>query len=277
MKNKMNPNMKFLSVIWAMLVCNFLHAQQIHVDYRQTEGTAKKFSVEVWISSVDEEPFSISALNTVFDYSQNVFDRGELTFHLAPGFNRLVEPISSILQDRQKLRTTMIPVKNAGEAIKISGKPELFGTLTFTSSSFIRYPQAITPSVKGNPTVQALVYREESINSKALTLSQMTITTDESPLFLRLMPDQINPKHTWDEITIYPNPTTHEITYNMNVSQVDENAGGSIFDVQGRLLKSFDLQGQTTGTVDFSTYSPGIYYLVFYSQTMVERHKVIKI
>ncbi|MBK6784516.1 MAG: hypothetical protein IPG79_12695 [Saprospiraceae bacterium] len=164
---------------------------------------------------------SLSALNTVFDYHQDLSEQEKLTFVLDAKFRNLVEPIFGILTEQNKLRTTMIPVKNSMAAIKVSKKPELFGTLTAITKSGFSYPKLITPSTKGNPTVQAIVYVGESINSNALTLANMSITTDENPLVLKLMSNKINVSQTWDGVDIYPNPTTNFLTIDIN-NIVDE-------------------------------------------------------
>lgn len=253
------------------------NAQQIHVDYIQKEGNADRFTIEVWVSSQHEQPVNLSALNTVFEFSDNALERGDLSFVLAPKFSRLAQPVTSILAERQKLRSTMIPVKEASQAIKLSNQPELFGVLTFVNKSGITYPKVITPSVTGNPTVQALVYVENAVNSTALTLSQMSITTDENPLVLRLMPTKLNVQPTLHEIDIYPNPTTNQLYYNI-VSEANSPIEEiSVLDAQGRVVMKIADPGQLQGNIDLTSYAPGMYYLMIKQDESISRHKVIKI
>ena len=272
----LNPKITLVAIV--SLIAIELTAQQIHVDYVQTEGQPNRFSVEVWVSTDTKgDALHLSALNTVFEYTNDVFDDGELTFKLAPKFSAMGDHIANVVKDRHKLRTTMIPVKGADYAIKLSNKPELFGTLTFQNRTSIEYPQVIVPSSKGNPTLQALVYEGESINSIAMTLSQLSITTDENPLVLRLMPTKLNVQPTLHDLDIYPNPTANQLYYNV-VSDVDNMIEEiSVTDAQGKLIMILTESLQLQGSVDLTSCAPGVYYLSIKQNQRVLRNKVIKI
>lgn len=278
MKHLSFSHLKFSIFIAFSLVSLQLMGQKIHVDYVQTEGLPNRFTVEVWVSSPTEgDQMYLSALNTVFEYSNDVFVNGELEFKLAPKFSTMSEPITNVVKDRNKLRSTMIPVKSADYAVKLSKKPELFGTLTFENRTSIEYPQVILPSSTGNPTLQALVYEGKSINSTAVTLSQSSITTDENPLVLRLMPTKLNVQPALQEIDIYPNPTTNQLYYNV-ASDIDNPIQEiSVTDAHGRIIMQLTESLQFKGSVDLTSYAPGIYYLSIKQNERVLRHRVIKI
>lgn len=272
----LNPKISLFAIV--SLITLELAAQKIHVDYVQTEGLPNRFTVEVWVSSQTEgEETYLSALNTVFEYSNNVFDDGELIFKLAPKFSIMGEPITNVVKDRYKLRCTMIPVKSVDYAVKLSNKPELFGTLTFNNRTSIEYPQIISPSTTGNPTLQALVYEGKSINSTAITLSQLSITTDENPMVLRLMPTKLNVQPALHDLDIYPNPTANQLYYNM-ASDVDNPIQEiSVTDAQGKVIMILTESLQLQGSVDLTSYAPGVYYLSIKQNERVLRNKVIKI
>ncbi|MBK7525164.1 MAG: T9SS type A sorting domain-containing protein [Saprospiraceae bacterium] len=58
---------------------------------------------------------------------------------------------------------------------------------------------------------------------------------------------------------------------------IDKNASVTVLDTEGRLVNNFLLQEQSQGVIDLSTYSSGIYYILFENGTNIERHKVVKI
>ncbi|MBK8370200.1 MAG: T9SS type A sorting domain-containing protein [Saprospiraceae bacterium] len=85
----------------------------------------------------------------------------------------------------------------------------------------------------------------------------------------------LNPE--FSKIGIFPNPTTNIVNFNLGTELIDKNASVTVLDTEGRLVNNFLLQEQSQGVIDLSTYSSGIYYILFENGTNIERHKVVKI
>lgn len=270
-------NLKISLVAIVSLVSLELFAQKIHVDYIQTEGLPNSFSIEVWVSNKSNDEMKLSALNTVFSYETDVLFEGNVSFKLSDKFLNMQQPVLGNLNNQKKIRCTMIPVAGLNDAVQIGTKPELFGKLTFISENILSYPIKVIPSIIGNPTVQAVVYVNESQNSEASTLKNMTITTDEDPLILRLMNSKSEIQHIVSEVEIYPNPSTHFVNYALKFEVLEVLASASILNSEGRLLKTFFLEGESEGVIDLSSYSSGIYYILFENGENIQRHKVIKV
>ncbi|MFZ1702981.1 MAG: T9SS type A sorting domain-containing protein [Saprospiraceae bacterium] len=269
-------NSGFLSLFLLVSIMK-IDGQSLHIDYIQTEGTPYHFKVEVWVSNQTDQPMKLSALNTVFNYIYGSFEEGAVSFDLASKYRFMVSPQYSNLTEQNKIRSTQVPVLNAQHAIQVGSKPELFGTLTFKTKTEINYPKSIIPSTKGNPTVQAIVYLGESINSNALTLSNMSITTDENPLVLKLMPAKINSVHQSAELTIYPNPTNQAFTYELLNMDIEQETILNISDVNGQSILSKDISSQTSGYVDLTNIPSGLYYIRIENDSVVYYKKLLKI
>ena len=64
-------------------------------------------------------------------------------------------------------------------------------------------------------------------------------------------------------ILVYPNPASNSLT----ISKTSEDSSeGYIYNVRGKVLMSFNLQSQTS-TVDISSLSPGLYFLLLDNQS----------
>ena len=78
--------------------------------------------------------------------------------------------------------------------------------------------------------------------------------------------------HSEGELTIFPNPV-HDI---MIIEADTEIRSLSLFDIQGRLLRTIDING-TTGEVDISQFMKGTYILEITSSEKVYTRLIVKL
>lgn len=188
-------SLRISPIILTLFFSFFVHkgtSQVLHVDYIQTAGTLTSYTIEVWVSKTSPEPMLLSALNTVFTYPNGTLTAGTVTAPLVAPFNTLQTLASSYIAAQLKVRATQTPSGSPATSISVTNTPQLFCTFTVTSTTNIAYPLNITPATGGNPTLQAIVYHNGSANSVALTLIGGTITTDENPLTLQLLPVKLH-------------------------------------------------------------------------------------
>lgn len=78
------------------------------------------------------------------------------------------------------------------------------------------------------------------------------------------------------EVTIYPNPTVGEVT--LSVLKGEEDAVSTVFlyTSAGKLLKKLELTGNTSVSIDLSSYEPGIYMVDFSQGDNKSFYKIIK-
>lgn len=253
-----------------------VQAQKIHVDYKQTVGTTNTFEVEVWVTNLSDEPCKLSALNTVFGYLEGMDDNVEISFVLAKDFVSMAEPVYSVIPQKMILRATQTPVLNSEFAIPLSKKPQLFATLKVKSNTYLRYPIRLTPSTKGNPTVQSIVYTGNTINSTALTLVGMTITTDENPLILKLMGQPVAHNFAEGDVEIYPNPASNIVYFeSRDLSLKDWKF--QIYNQVGALVYASSQNDILQKYVDVSAYPAGTYFIHIIQDELVTRKKLVKV
>lgn len=254
----MNTKIKLIGLF--ILFCLKSFSQGLHVDYKQTVGTPYQFEVEIWISNQTGQELQLSALNNVFGYLEGLSVTSTVTMNLSPKFKGLMSPINSLIADKKIIRATQVPVLNSSKAIEVSEKPELFGTISVRSNSVIGYPLVLTPAIQGNPTVQSIVYFNRSINSTALTLQSMSITTDENPLVLRLMGEQVAKAEDNSVLSVYPNPTTNLLYFdatNLNL----ENRQIEVYNQLGKLVYKLNHNDLQAGFIDLSGFTAGSYFI----------------
>lgn len=162
-------------------------AQSIEVQYIQLIGTGPTQAVfEVWVRKTSDEaiPLKLASLKTVFNYTTATLSSGSVTFNLA--MSTLAAPTSAQLgyiTTQLKVRQDQSPATEASSVVLTSAF-QLFGTMTVTSASAITYPLTLTPSSGGNPSLQAIVYYNNSASSTALALSTSTITVANGSQFI---------------------------------------------------------------------------------------------
>lgn len=78
------------------------------------------------------------------------------------------------------------------------------------------------------------------------------------------------------QVTVYPNPTAGEL--NIAISNGEEDALSRIwlYDDSGKLLKTLEVTGNTSTTIDLSGYSEGMYLIDFSQGDSKSYYKVIK-
>ena len=74
-------------------------------------------------------------------------------------------------------------------------------------------------------------------------------------------------------LNIYPNPVQDKIF----IQGVDNKYLIKVLDQTGRLINELSILNNTENSIDVSSYSPGIYYLVFKTTNSLTTHKFIKI
>ena len=262
--------------IFLMLVLNGF-AQGLHIDYKQTVGTPYQFEVEIWVSNQTQQEVQLSALNNVFGYVQGLNETSSVLLNLSPKYKGLMAPINSLIADKKIIRATQVPVLNSTKAIAVSEKPELFGTLSVRSNVGIQYPLVLTPAIQGNPTVQSIVYFNRSINSTALTLQSMSITTDENPLVLRLMGQQVAKAEDNSGLSVYPNPTTNLLYFDATGQDL-RNHQIELYNQLGKLVYKLNQNDIQSGLIDMSGFAAGSYFLCARKgEESITWQKVIKI
>jgi hypothetical protein len=77
------------------------------------------------------------------------------------------------------------------------------------------------------------------------------------------------------KVRIYPNPSPGEVQLEYSFPTT-EGVQGSIFDTKGKLIENIDLgqRNKETTTLDFSHYSPGIYFMLVKS---LNHNRIVKI
>jgi len=192
MKQLVLKTKNVLFVILVLIFSQKVTGQVLHVDYVQTAGTSSSFTVQAWVSKTSPEPMLLSALNTVFTYPNGTLVAGAVNAPLVAPFNTLQTLAASYISPQLKIRATQVPSGSPAASIEVTETPQLFCTFTVTSSNNIVYPLDIIPATGGNPTVQAIVYHNGLTDSQALTLIGGTITIDENPLTLQLLPIKLH-------------------------------------------------------------------------------------
>lgn len=80
-----------------------------------------------------------------------------------------------------------------------------------------------------------------------------------------------------DDFQLYPNPSTGMLTYDWLGADVTKDISVKVFDNFGKLLLNRNLDQQSEGSLDITSYSSGIYFLQFENGENIQRHKVIKV
>lgn len=78
------------------------------------------------------------------------------------------------------------------------------------------------------------------------------------------------------KVTVYPNPTEGEINLSVSNGKEDAVSDVTVYDVAGNLLKTLQIEGNTSVSIDLSDYPDGIYLINFRQEESVSYYKIIK-
>ena len=104
----------------------------------------------------------------------------------------------------------------------------------------------------------------ETFNSGSNLLSQGFHQTN-------LIVEDIQDNDQSIDFSVFPNPATEQL--NILLNNTNGNYKVNIYDVEGKLINTYEIQGYIKKTIDVSHYSTGIYLLHLVDQS----HKSIKV
>ena len=78
------------------------------------------------------------------------------------------------------------------------------------------------------------------------------------------------------KVTVYPNPTEGEVNLSVSNGREDAVSAVVVYDVSGNLLKTLQIQGNTSVSIDLSDYPEGIYLIDFRQEESASYYKIIK-
>ena len=185
-----------------------------------------------------------------------------------------------------------VVVKNETSIFKLNGgtppdnppsintNPVKLGTIVLNSENFMNFSQIgigytlsipnveLSAAVNGFPTTF-------SVEKGNLVLKNTWI---ENPIYFDFSSSSTQSIIDGQkEINVYPNPSNGRLTYNWTGADLNKDISVKVFDNMGKLLLNRTLQEQPEGSLDISTYAPGMYFFQFENGDKTEKHKVIKI
>ena len=136
----------------------------------------------------------------------------------------------------------------------------ILGSLAAGSFSFAQQRVAFSYDAAGN-----------RISRTVITLSRAMRAASDS-----LEENKVNHTLYACKVTVYPNPTEGEVNLSVSNGKEDAVSDVAVYDVSGTLLKTLQMEGNTSVSIDLSDYPDGIYLIDFHQEESVSYYKIIK-
>jgi hypothetical protein len=185
-----------------------------------------------------------------------------------------------------------VVVKNGTSIFKLNGgtppdnppyintNPVKLGTIVLNSANFMNFQEISIGQTLSIPNVELSAVVNGFPTTFSVEKGNLILknTWTENPIYFDLSSSSTQiMQEDQKEIVVFPNPSYGWLTYNWTGADFNKDILVKVFDQNGKLLLNRNLFEQTEGSLDISTYTPGMYFLHFENGDKTEKHKVIKI
>ena len=255
----------------------FFDGESAYIDAESIEANniSQEITISVWIKP---ESINLSGFTTIVNKWMDTPGPGGVGYYLGinPDFSLLRWNTGSINADGEVIPTnewSHIAVTYSEDSLRIYQNNVLTATAPYSDTIVnhelplrIGYQTEVFP---GNQFFHGSI-DEILIYNRALSVDEIDQIFNTNTTNTTEVPQQA-------ELLVYPNPFADNINidFNSNSGAFGEEVKGSIIDVQGKLVKTFNVT-ERSNQVSTADLPSGNYFLILNRNGIIERQKLIK-
>ncbi len=156
----------------------YSYCQVLNATFEIESQSATSATINVFLSKSNPQRMKLSGVTTYLAQPSPIAFAGAMTPTWTEGsaFMSLNDPMPNL--NSVRIRAVQAPIGDSTSAILITSDPQLYGTITVTSTAPIPYPITLTPT----NAFQALVYHNNSPTSTALIINATPLVLVPLPI-----------------------------------------------------------------------------------------------